>query len=91
MVTPVLRLHHLTMLMLMLVIMMQCYLIYLAKGTFQTKDQALRYSFIPKWGLILVQKIKMSSYLYVMNHSMVENAIHMQMSVVIKSQKMMMV
>jgi hypothetical protein len=73
-----------------LVIVMRCCSTCLAKGTFQTKEQARTYCVIAKGGLILVETLVI--YVQFFNHIMViVIALHQQIHLVIVSQLMVLV
>ncbi len=75
----------------LLVIVVRCCSTCLAKGTSQTKEQAMRYTVTAIGGLGLKEMATLS-YVQCMNHLMVIiSAIHMQISLVIVSQLMVLV
>ncbi len=79
---------HLLKMVSMLVIVVRCCLICLAKGTFQTKVQAGRYGVATIWGLVLLE-VEAMSYVQLGNHSMVKgSAVHREISLVIVFQLM---
>jgi hypothetical protein len=76
-----------------LLIVMPCCSTFLAKGTSQTKEQAVRYRITLLKGLVLLEIISVI-YVQLMNHlimKLLEVAIHMQISLVIVSQLMKLV
>ena len=88
--TPTLSGHHLIYGSL-LVIVVRCCSTCLAKGTSQTKEQAKRYTVAANMGLVFMEVIT-ASQLHIMNHLMVMDiANHMQISLVIVSQLMVLV
>jgi hypothetical protein len=72
-------------------IMMQCYLIFHAAVSFQASEEVKRYSVVLAMGLALKEAERMN-YVHIMNHlTVMGSAVHMQITLVMISQLIVMV